>query len=355
MGVIALQRIFRDGNRQLPVAEGFIRAVDRIDLRCGKNLGYPPDKMKKYLTAVIIAAACALALGPLCAGFLGPSWRARWLLAWAANEYQNGHLDEAEKSLRRAGELSSEIATDPEFWKLKFEIVFNKEKPSDEAVSGLFEESMSQISAAPKLQQANIATYVAELFRLSRENDLAVEILDRFYAPISEREASENNTIAYFRSLTRKGLETALMEIDAALVADKKSRAEFLDTKAWVLHGLNRDELALPFAEEAIKKLKSQEERFSNVRQADRIAFHNLLFSDVVASEEVAIVPNRLDELKKRFPYVNPMEIDGLARKIAALRFHRACILDELGRTEESDLDYAWLDSFGFTETDKLN
>ena len=311
--------------------------------------------MKKYLTAVIIVAVCTLALGPLCTGFLGPAWRARWMLAWAANEYQNGHLDEAEKTLRGASELSSEIATDPEFWKLKFEIVFNKKKPSVEAVSGLFEESASQISAAPKLQQANLATYVAEMFRLNRENDRAVEILDRFYPPFLKREAAENNMIAYLRSLTKKGLETALMEIDAALVADGKSREEFLDTKAWVLHGLDRDELALPFAEEAIKKLRSRNEQPGNIRPADRLAFHDQLFLDVVASDETADVPNRLEELKKRFSYVNPMEIEGLARKIAALRFHRACILDELGQTKESDLDYAWLDAFGFTETDKLN
>ena len=311
--------------------------------------------MKKYLTAVIIVAVCTLALGPLCTGFLGPAWRARWMLAWAANEYQNGHLGEAEKTLRGASELSSEIATDPEFWKLKFEIVFNKKKPSVEAVSGLFEESASQISAAPKPQQANLATYVAEMFRLNRENDRAVEILDRFYPPFLKREAAENNMIAYLRSLTKKGLETALMEIDAALVADGKSREEFLDTKAWVLHGLDRDELALPFAEEAIKKLHSRNEQPGNIRPADRLAFHDLLFLDVVASDETADVPNRLEELKKRFSYVNPLEIEGIARKIAALRFHRACILDELGRTKESDLDYAWLDAFGFTETDKLN
>ena len=269
------------------------------------------------------------------------------MLAWAANEYQNGHLDEAAKTLRRASELSSEIATDPEFWKLKFEIVFNKEKPSIEAVSGLFEESASQISAAPKLQQSNLATYVAEMFRLNSENERAVDILDRFYPPLLKREAAENNTIAYLRSLTKKGLETALLEIDAALVADGKSREEFLDTKAWVLHGLDRDELALPFAEEAIKKLHSRNEQPGNIRPADRLAFHDQLFLDVVASDETAGVPNRLAELKKRFSYVNPMEIEGLARKIAALRFHRACILDELGRTKESDLDYAWLTLLG--------
>jgi hypothetical protein len=103
---------------------------------------------------------------------------------------------------------------------------------------------------------------------------------------------------------------------------------------------------------------------------ADRLEFHAWLYSDVVAktnttesAEEVASEkikdkasgPNRLDELKLRFPYINPFELDELTGKIAALRFHRACILDELGRNEESELDYAWLDRFGFVETENLN
>lgn len=325
--------------------------------------------MKKYLTTIIIVAVCALVLGPLFVGFLGPDWRARWMLAWAANAYQNGHPEEAEETLNRASELSSQLATDSEFWKLKFNFVFNKEKTSSEAVSKLFEESLTRISRASEYQQAVIASIVGQRFHLHRKNELAVEVLEKFYPPISKRDAAENNTIAYFRSLTGKGLETALVEIDAALVADGTSREEYLDTKAWVLHELHRDDVALPFIEEAVKRLYSHIQRYNGVRMADRVEFHAWLYSDVVAKnaiesgEEVAVekikdkasTPNRLDELKLRFPYINPAELDDLAGKIAALRFHRACILDELGRNEESDLDYAWLDRFGFTETQNLN
>jgi len=295
------------------------------------------------------------------------------MLAWAANAYQNGHPEEAEETLKRASELSSQLATDSEFWKLKFDFVFNKEKTSSEAVSKLFEESSTQISRAPEYLQAIIASFVGQLFHLHHKNDLAVEVLEKFYPPISKRDAAENNTIAYFRSLTKKGLETALVEIDAALVSDGTSREEYLDTKAWVLHGLHKDDVALPFIEEAVKKLYSHIQRYNEVRMADRLEFHAWLYSDVaktnatesaeeVAAEKIvekikdkASAPNRLDELKLRFPYISPVELDDLARKIAALRFHRACILDELERNEESDLDYAWLDRFGFTETDKLN
>ena len=336
----------------------------------GSFRDYPSDNMKKYLTTIIIVAVCALVLGPLFAGFLGPDWRARWMLAWAANAYQNGHPEEAEETLNRASELSSQLATDSEFWKLKFDFVFNKEKTSSEAVSKLFEESLTQISRAPEYHHAAIASFVGQLFHLHRKNDLAVAVLEKFYPPISKRDAAENNTIAYFRSLTGKGLETALVEIDAALVADGTSREEYLDTKAWVLHGLRKDDVALPFIEEAVKRLYSHIQRYNGVRMADRVEFHAWLYSEVVAKTDAtesadegavekiinkASAPNRLDELKLRFPYINPDELDDLARKTAALRFHRACILDELGRNEESDLDYVWLDCFGFTETENLN
>lgn len=330
-----------------------------------------PVIMKRYLTSVIIVAVCALVIGPLFAGFFGPDWQARWILAWAANEYQNGHPEEAEKAIERASSLSSQLATDAEFWKLKFDLVFNKAKPNSEAISRLFEESVDNIARVPRAQQAIIASYVGQLFHISRENELAVEIMETFFEPISKRDPAENNGLSYFRSLAKKKLETALVEIDAALVADGSAREEYLDTKAWILHGLNKDQDALPFAEEAIKKLYAHLKKYNGVRAADRFEFHALFSSDSVAEPEATepteegnsrtktsnTIPkaNRLDEIKRRFAYINPTDIDELARKIAALRFHRACILDELGRTAESDLDYAWLDSFGFTETDKLN
>ena len=326
--------------------------------------------MKKHLTKVIIVAVCALALGPLCTGFFGPEWRARWMLAWAANEYQNGQPEEAETTLRRASELSRELATDPEFWKLRFDIVFNKEKPSSVAIKTLFDESVSHISRLQQPQQPVVAAFVANMFRLNRETDLAIEVLEFHLPPISQRVANDNNTIAYFRSLAKKKLDIAMQEIDAALIADGTQSEMFLDTKAWVLHGLGQDANALPFANEALKKLYSKIERMGNVRPADRREFHASLYADVdvktqsvdaekkidskVSKKNISDL-NRLDALKIRYPYLSQTAIDEIAKTIAALRFHRACILDELKRTEESDRDYAWLDCFGFTETDKLN
>lgn len=319
------------------------------------------------------------------------------MLAWAANAYQNGDPDDADMTLRRASDLSTAIATDEDFWKLKFELVFNKEKRTQEDIAKLFEASMTLIAKLPKDQRAIVATEVAQRFHLQKLNEQAVNLMEAFYAPLSERIAGENNDIAYFRSLAKKNLDVALKEIDAALIADGTSRKEYLDTKAWVLHGLHRDEEALRFANEAIAKLATEFRK--KLPEADQKAFMTLLFpeielqdkpaesrkempsTEVHASDEssasqkdgsrggdetksdlkadlkadaIARGASPLEVMRDLFPHINPIAIEAVAKQIASLRFHRACILDELGRYDESDLDYAWLDRFGFTNTSEI-
>jgi len=220
----------------------------------------------------------------------------------------------------------------------------------------LYEEVQSQIAKSPTANRANLAYLVGGLFHQCHQNELAVGILEKFFPPISQRTANENNSISYFRSKTKKGLETALREIDAALVTDGNMQPEFLDTKAWVLHGLDRNELALTFIEQAIKNEDAAIGKLRGMDEKDRIELRKRLFATpgtVEASTTTA--KNQLEDLTKHLSDYSSKSLEALARRVASLRFHRACILDELGLTEQSELDYAWLDSFGFQETDKLN
>lgn len=315
--------------------------------------------MKKYLTPILVACVCLLAFGPLLPVFFGPDWRAKWTIAWAANEYLDGNPDKADELLKRAETLSHQVATETEYWKLKFDLVFNKGKPTSEAVAELFEASVALVARTPAHQQPDIANFVGERFHLRRENEFAVRMMERFLPGIPKRDANENNSLAYFRALTKKGLETALEEVDAALVADGNARPEFLDTKAWVLHGLGRDKEALPFIEESLKKIHLQLKKIEGISAAERAKLEELFVNEVEPGPDteasVKSPRNRMDELKKAFPNLMPAALEQQAERIAAVRFHRACILDELGRTEESELDYRWLDQFGFTEPEKLN
>jgi len=311
--------------------------------------------MKNQLAPFIILSVCALALGPLCAGFFGPEWRARWMLALAANQFQDEQFDEAEKTLQSAAQLSTDLTTDPEFWILKLEIDLKKKNGSQD-FQPLSKEVQSLIAKSPTANRANLANFVGGLLHQRHQNELAVEILEKFLPPISQRTANENNSIAYFRSKTKKGLEIALREIDAALVADGNMQPEFLDTKAWVLHGLNRNELALTFIQQAIKNEDGAIGKLKGMNEKDRIELQKRLFAAPSTQEaSTSTAKNKLEDLTKHLSDYPSKPLEALARRVASLRFHRACILDELGLTEESELDYAWLDGFGFQETDKLN
>ncbi len=315
--------------------------------------------MKKYLTPVLVSCVCLLAFGPLLPIFFGPDWRAKWTIASAANEYLDGHPDKAEESLKQAAVLSHQVATEPEYWNLKFDLVFNKEKPSNETIAALFEESVALITRTPAFQRRILAQLVGEHFHLRRENEYAVKMMEKFFPAISKRTVNENNFLAYARALSKKELETALTEVDAALVADGTSRIELLDTKAWVLHGLGRDKDALAFIEESIKKLHSELKQVKGIPTKDRGKFEELFVTEVEEgskTDSTAPPPlSRMEGLKKEFSYLRPIDLELQAKRIAVVRFHRACILDELGRTDESELDYRWLDQFGFTEPEKLN
>lgn len=331
--------------------------------------------MRNYLTLFIVLATCAVAFGPFCTGFFGPASYARWMLAQAANEYQNEKPDQAEKTITKALNASNEIAGDPEFWILRFQMVFDKEKPDAIAVSALFDDAMDTIPTLEEDRKIYAAMLVAELFRTNQHTDLAIDILQTCFPPLEKRTSVANNSLAYFRSLQMKGLDVALKEINAAVEANPNV-PEFLDTKAWVLHGLNRNEVAIKFANESISRTYDLlKKEFSN--EKDGKDFYQLFEPDTAKQSpsvenpptepesesedskvgekiEVEIVDDPLDKIRKRFPRSDQIAVEALAKKIAVLRFHRACILDDLGQTEESEIDYAWLDRFGFSDTKKL-
>jgi hypothetical protein len=61
-----------------------------------------------------------------------------------------------------------------------------------------------------------------------------------------------------------------------------------------------------------------------------------------------------LEMIKNRYPQIDPFLIEGIAKTIAVMRHHRACILHDLGRFDEWERDHTWLELFGFEDTAKL-
>lgn len=375
-----------------------------------------PNKLQQ--TLLILIATVSLAIGPLCFQFFGPASYARWALAQAANDFDDGFPDRAHENIERAVTYAPELLMDADYWRLRFRMAFDGTGSSTGKAQELFDESIPRLATLEGDERETIAEVVSRLFMVYERTDLAVASLERLLPTVSYRSATANNEIAYFRSLEKRDLDTALTEINAALemskreviyegAVAKKNLSGMLDTKAWVLHGLGRNNLAIKFADESIKlayeSLPSnatffepdakpsnaqvatpsvpEEDKPTETEEVDTPNADKPLASEGSDSvkkyiqmleklEQFGLIEpklfralNQLEvrnfgasmaKVKKNFPNLDMSYVRSYAKEIATLRFHRACILEDLGRIEEAQQDYEWLDRFGFVDTRKL-
>ncbi|MEQ1829224.1 MAG: hypothetical protein ABL921_24890 [Pirellula sp.] len=340
--------------------------------------------MRNYLTFFILLATCGVVLGPIAVELVGPKSKARWLLAQAANDYESGATEASQENLDRAASISPEIVIDPEFWKLRFELVFAKNRPHEEMVSRLYEDAKNMIPTLPPKSRSAVAESVAARFKHHKRLEIAIGVLEACLPPIELRSPLENNDIAYFRALAKTDLHIALKEIDTAIQSSRSP--EVLDTKAWILHRLGRNNHAIDWANESIRrtydqlKLAARDAKWQEIvellesnghestKKSDGSAIdtkstppekdspNNPSTADSKNNLNVEIqLGNPLDQIKAKYPTIDATRIGAIARNLAVMRFHRACILDELDRVDESELDYVWLDKFGFSKTHELD
>jgi hypothetical protein len=402
-----------------------------------------PTNMRKPGNFLIILATIALALGPLCIYFVGPSAQSRWVLAQAANEYQDGHLELASKTLERALAISQDITADPQYWKLRFQMLFDNSDAKNDASKASIAESLCQESAdaISKLEEERLpaAIAVGTLFENYDRIDLAIELLEKTHPNIEQRPTVINNGLAYYRSLDKKRLDVALQEINQAIkqavAAGESDLYQLYDTKAWVLHGLRQNQLAFKFADRSVREAYDSMRNMRDILEPDPIASDWALkmamqrvqaqktgptskevsspnppaqssdssqdsaFQDSDERTSVPLLPDapsdepsgqeeptqsesaiqtpepsfrhslsmaiskvvpslngvdRMEHAKSKLRPSELYEFERAARQMAILRFHRACILEDLGLIDEAEIDYSWLDRFGFTQTQNL-
>lgn len=158
-------------------------------------------------------------------------------------------------------------------------------------------------------------------FLKKREFESAYQLVVAGFPGIADRTPEERNCIAYFASLANRDLEIALAEVDKALKEEVNS--EMLDTKAWVLHRLNKNEEALPIINEAISLQETELKK---------------LPADVLKTVE-RFLDGKLDDKKSlRTP------VQELLKNLAVLRYHRAEILLAAGKDEDAEKQFEWLD-----------
>jgi len=332
-----------------------------------------------FVNRMILAAAIGLPVGPVIADYFGPATTARWMLAKAANEFDQGNVVAAQKLLEDAYKKSPDIAADRNFLRQLDRVEANNESS---AVSSfyvdLWEQRIGRIENPAIRSEAAFA--ISSLLSNRKKFDDAARILNVNLPPLEERTAVQNNQMAYMRALAGKDLEQALVEIDMAIkTAENES---FLDTKGWVLHRMGRNEEALVVMDKSLAKLT---EAWSSNPKLERclVRIEELQAqsaaatppadtpSDNIESANPAIENARpepvaaepavssrtkgwgVDALLEEFPELSR----GLPETLeiyATLRYHRMRICDALGKTQEVARETAWLHAFSKKELDEL-
>jgi hypothetical protein len=245
--------------------------------------------MRKYSVLLIVSATCLLVLAPLCSVLVGPAGYARWLLAQAANEFQRNRPDQAHATLAKALESSVAIAADEEYWDLRFQLAHQSQPPDPTELELLKKDA---IRLLPNLDDSDAkqraCLVVADLFHKQDETRHAIDILQTVFPQMSQRTPMINNNLAYFRSLEKVDLPLALKEINAAI--DTQYDAGFLDTKAWILHRMNKNEEAFKFANASVENMyksfldgeiaKRLDESYSSSPKKPSRVFYEMMLPD---------------------------------------------------------------------------
>jgi tetratricopeptide (TPR) repeat protein len=328
-----------------------------------------------FVNRMILAAAIGLPVGPVIADYFGPATTARWMLAKAANEFDQGNVVEAQKLLEDAYKKSPDIAADRNFLRQLDRVEANNESS---AVSSfyvdLWEQRIGQIENPAIRSEAAFA--ISSLLSNRKKFDDAARILNVNLPPLEERTAVQNNQMAYMRALAGKDLEQALIEIDMAIkTAENES---FLDTKGWVLHRMGRNEEALVVMDKSLAKLTEawsanpklerclvrieelQAQPAAEPANAESANAESANAESANAESVAAgsVVSSRtkgwgVDALLEEFPELSR----GLPETLeiyATLRYHRLRICEALGKTQEVAREAAWLHAFSKKELDEL-
>lgn len=340
----------------------------------------------------LVLATIALPAVPVLSDYFGPSTYARWLLADAANQYDRGNVAQAQESLQKAYDSSKDIVTDGNFWRQFERIEGDTSGPSKS--SKIWEDMVVRV-ANPE-QRALAALEVSNLLSNREQFDVAAKILVDNLPPREDRNPIQNNQIAYMRSLAKIDLEEALLDVNRAI--EQLNNESFLDTKAWVLHQLGRDEEALPIIDEslsmligkwranpkiepfiaAMNKIEEGLDRTGATNPAPPEQGNTAPDKEPVNAEQAAISednskagsgePSENEKTRskaKRSPgwaMVQLLEeFPIIARGVPSviefptLRYHRMKIHEALGNTDAMQKDLHWLEAFSIKGTDGLH
>jgi tetratricopeptide (TPR) repeat protein len=331
------------------------------------------QKRSWYFSALVIGTSLFLVGGVARALFYPPA-HARWLVAFAANELIAERVESAKELLDRARAMSDDIVSDSDYWRLRSELISGKESIVVAEIDALIDDAIKSVPIyASEARRAIIAIQLGGHLYEQKFIKQSIRLQESLFPPADQRLPVYNNSLAYSRSIIKVDLQTALNEINLALTEEPNPM--FFDTKAWVLYRLGNYDLALKFSDASIRETYAQwrtqdlatynrllpDENFTiqkvspdSIDAASQDGQKSSSPSSLIPESPSKETPSTQKEKPKQSKKSKRIDMDPTLRDVAVMRYHRACILDALNRTDEAQRDYLWLDRFKITEVDSL-
>lgn len=271
-------------------------------------------KSNRFLNWMIVAVVILLATLPV----MVDQFRleaARWHLAAAANAAGADQGEVVETRLEAASKWVPEIEQLRDYW------LFRIKQAIDESP----EELVAMVEEAIAKDAGNImlGIWAADELYARAEFAVAVEVLESSLPPEARASSFQLNQLAYMRALAGIELDIALEDINRALEVYPDSDA-MRDTRAWVLFQMGRPQEALEDANFAVESISSS---------TDSPSWSEWLLRKLEGKR----LPTSPDNTLTRREAGNYLWAQG------ALYYHRARILETLGRTDAAERDYQWL------------
>lgn len=308
----------------------------------------------------LVLLLIALPMIPVFWDVFYPSSYSKWLLASAANKYDRGEVETSQRLLRRSYDLWPEIARDANFWQQLGRIELSPDSPVSRDSTWL-----SIVRKIPEPEQrANAAAEVASLMLERKMYPNALSVLKEFFPAAEQRSPRQNNLIAYTRALANQDLDDALEEVDLAL--RRLENESFLDTKAWILHQMERNDEALEVIDRSVEMHMETLNGFSAFAPILETMKEMLRVGKQSESTTESPSPSQSQEtnekegvgwahqkLLEKFTWSTRMQTE--YQIMATLRYHRLRILEALHLTNRAAEDVRWLEAFAPKPWDSLD
>ncbi len=280
---------------------------------------------KRILNWLIVVATIALVFAPVISSQLKREV-ARWHLAAAANaiDVYDGNPD---VYVDRARKWVDDVGSLRDYWIVR--TLQALDANSSLPVSEVIKEAVAK-------DELNYSIRWVAMGRLVGKGDFSevIRILETGRTETLLSIPYDLNSLAYFRSLEITDLDQALEDINEALKQQPDTPA-FHDTKAWVLFQMGRNSKALEHADMALDIIEKRESQSWGYQISQ---FFETLFDDGPDDDEVLTQENT----------------DGYLWSKGVMRYHRARILEALGRTDRAERDWDWLREHNLPLDDRL-